>query len=199
MYPPADGWRFTLFGALGLWYVVVARVAWAAPRPRPPAWGFYLAAPAYLLLGVLMALTLIEGWPAPVGYQAVKESHIHLNIFGFTGLMLAGVAMDVLPALYGRPLARMGWSRPLLALMAGGAFALWLGPYSGVLPIMGAGLLLYVAGLVGVLARVFLTLRRPVPVPTTHGLWFLASYGWIAAPVLAPVTTTLIDESTGAP
>ncbi len=55
------------------------------------------------------------------------------------------------------------------------------------------------AGLVGVLAQVFLALRRPVPVPTTRGLWFLASYGWVAAPVLAPVTTTLIDESTGAP
>jgi hypothetical protein len=159
--------------------------------PRPAVTGFYLAAPGFLLLGVLMALTLLLGWWSPVGYQATKESHIHANIFGFTGLAVAGLALDRLPALFGRTLARPQWIKRTLWLMVVGALALWLGPYVGVIPIMAGGLLLYVTGLLLMLANFFLTTHRPRPVRIVNGAQVLISYIWIAAPVVATLAFVL--------
>jgi hypothetical protein len=160
--------------------------------PRPAVTGFYLAAPGFLLLGVLMALTLLLGWWSPVGYQATKESHIHANIFGFTGLAVAGLALDRLPALFGRTLARPQWIKRTLWLMVVGALALWLGPYVGVIPIMAGGLLLYVTGLLLMLANFFITTHRPRPVRIVNGAQVLISYLWIAAPVVATVAFVLL-------
>ena len=56
--------------------------------------------------------------------------------------------------------------------MVVGAFGLWLGPYFRVTPIMGGGLVMYVAGTVLMLANVFLTLRRPTPVPAVNATTF---------------------------
>lgn len=159
--------------------------------PRPVVAGFYLAAPGFLLLGVLMALTLLLGWWSPVGYQATKESHIHANIFGFTGLAIAGLVLDRLPALFGRTLARPQWIKRTLWLMVIGALALWLGPYVGVIPIMGGGLLLYVTGLLLLLANFFITTHRPRPVRIVNGAQVLISYIWIAAPVVATLAFVL--------
>ncbi len=163
-----------------------------AAAPRPLVAGFYLAAPSFLLLGVLMALTLLLGWWSPAGYQATKESHIHANIFGFTGLAIAGLVLDRLPALFGRTLARPQWIRPIFWLMLIGALALWLGPYIGVIPIMGGGLLLYVAGTVLMLANFFITTHRPHSVRIVNGAHVLLSYLWIAAPVIATLGYVLL-------
>ncbi len=160
--------------------------------PRPAVVGFYLAAPGFLLLGVLMALTLLLGWWSPVGHQATKESHIHANIFGFTGLAIAGLALDRLPALFGRTLARPQWIKRTLWLMVIGALALWFGPYAGVIPIMAGGLLLYVTGLVLMLANFFITTHRPHPVRFANCAQVLISYLWIAAPVVATVAFVLL-------
>lgn len=166
-----------------------------AAAPRPLVTGFYLAAPGFLLLGVLMALTLLLGWWSPAGYQATKESHIHANIFGFTGLAIAGLALDRLPALFGRTLARPQWIKPIFWLMLIGAFALWLGPYIGVIPIMGGGLLLYVSGTVLMLANLFITTHRPHPVRIVNGAQVLISYLWIAAPAVATLVYVLLGPN----
>lgn len=181
-----------LLVTLSVWLGLLVQMWFRAPRPRAIEAAFYLAGPAYLLLGVLMALTMLEGWPSPQGYQAVKESHVHNNIFGFTGMVFAGVALDVLPALFGRSLARPGWVKATFWLMVVGAFALWLGPYFRVTLFMGGGLLLYVAGTLLMLANVFLTLRRPTPVPAVNATHFLASYLWIAAPAIATLTFVIL-------
>ncbi len=163
-----------------------------APQPRPVLAGFYLAAPFYLLLGILMALTMIDGWWSPRGFQAVKESHIHANIFGFTGILVAGVTLDILPALFGRTLARPRWIKPTFWLMVVGGVGLWLGPYLGVLPIIGGSLLIYVSGLVLMLVNFFITTHRPTPVRIVNGAHLLLSYIWIAAPAIATLFFVLL-------
>lgn len=181
-----------LLATATIWLGLLVQMWRKAPRPRPLAAAFYLAGPAYLLLGILMALTMLEGWPSPQGYQAVKESHVHNNIFGFTGMVVAGVALNVLPGMVGRTLARPGWVKATFWLMVIGAFGLWLGPYFRVTPLMGGGLLIYVAGTVLMLANGFLTLRRPTPVAALNGTQWLVSYVWIAAPALATLTYVVV-------
>ncbi len=182
----SGGWVLLL--TLSLWLAALAQMWRRAPRPRPLAAGFFLAGPSFLWLGVLMALTILEGWPSPQGYQAVKESHVHSNIFGFTGITVAGVILNVLPALFGRDLARPQWVRPIFWLMTVGAFLLWLGPYIGVILIMGGGLLLYVIGLALTLANFYLTRRGAAAVQGTH---LLTSYLWVAAPAVATIAFVL--------
>lgn len=186
----SGGW--ILLVTLTAWLALLLQMWRRAPRPRPLEAAFFLAGPSYLLLGVLMALSMLESWPAPVSYQAVKESHVHSNIFGFTGIVLAGVALNVLPGLFGRSLARPRWVRPTFWLMTVGAFFLWLGPYIGVTPVMGGGLLVYVSGVALMLANVWMTVRRPAPVPSVHGTHWLVSYIWIAAPAIATVAFVLL-------
>lgn len=186
----SGGWVLLL--AVALWLALLAQMWRRAPRPRPLEAAFFLSGPSYLWLGVLMALSMLEGWPALVSTQGVKESHIHNNIFGFTGIVLAGVALNVLPALFGRSLARPAWVRPTFWLMTVGAFFLWLGPYIGVTPVMGGGLLVYVAGIGLMLANVWQTLRRPTPVRPVHGTHWLISYIWIAAPAVATIAYVLL-------
>lgn len=186
----SGGWVLLL--AVALWLALLAQMWRRAPRPRPLEAAFFLAGPSYLLLGVSMALSMLESWPAPVSYQGIKEAHVHNNIFGFTGIVLAGVALNVLPALFGRSLARPAWVRPTFWLMTVGAFLLWLGPYSGVTPATGGGLLVYVGGVGLMLANVWQTMRRPVPMRSVHGAHWLISYAWIAAPALAAVVYALL-------
>ncbi len=118
----SGGW--VLLVTLTAWLALLVQMWRRAPRPRPLEAAFFLAGPSYLLLGVLMALSMLESWPSPAGYQAVKESHVHNNIFGFTGIVLAGVALNVLPGLFGRSLAEGSrWSLLLLNLSVA---AVWL-------------------------------------------------------------------------
>jgi len=158
-----------------------------APRPQPVIAGFYLAAPLFLLLGVLMALTMLMNWWAPVNYLGVKEAHVHANIFGFTGIVVAGVILDRLPPLFGRKLAHPAWVAPTLWLMVTGGVGLWLGPYVGSLAIIGASLVLYVAGTGLMLTNFFITTHRPTAVRIVNGAHVFFSYIWIAAPVVATV------------
>lgn len=190
--PLRSGGGWLLLLTLTAWLALLVQMWRRAPRPRPLEAAFFLAGPSYLLLGVLMALSMLESWPAPVSTQGVKEAHVHNNIFGFTGLVLAGVALNVLPALFGRSLARPAWVRPTFWLMTVGAFLLWLGPYSGVRLATGAGLLVYVSGVGLMLANVWQTLRRPAPVPSVLSVQWLVSYLWIAAPAVAAVVFALL-------
>jgi len=191
----SGGW--VLLITLSLWVYTLAQMWRRAPRPRPTAAGFFLVGPSFLWLGVLMAQTMLESWPSPQGYQAVKESHVHSNIFGFTGIVVAGVILNVLPALFGRELARPQWVKPTFWLMSVGAFALWLGPYIGVIVIMGGGLLLYVIGLALTLANFYLTRRALAPAAGQgaqgpQGTHLFASYIWVVAPALATLAYVIL-------
>lgn len=158
-----------------------------APRPRPVMAGFYLAAPFFLLLGVLIALSMLMRWWGPVNYLGIKEAHVHANIFGFTGIVVAGVILDRLPPLFGRQLARPAWVGPTLWLMVTGGIGLWLGPYVGSLAITGASLAIYVTGTGLMLTNFFITTHRPTTVRIVNGAHVFFSYIWIIAPAIATI------------
>jgi cytochrome c oxidase cbb3-type subunit I len=176
-----------LLGAVLLQLGVLVQMWWRTDGPQPTVIGFYLAAPGFLLLGVLMAMSMLMNWWAPVDYLGVKEAHVHANIFGFTGIVVAGVILDRLPPLFGRTLARPQWVKATLWLLVLGGFGLWLGPYVGNLSITGVSLLLYVAGTGLMLVNFFITTHRPTPVRIVNGAHVLLSYLWIAAPAVATV------------
>jgi cytochrome c oxidase cbb3-type subunit I len=166
---------------------ILAQMWRRASGPRPTVTGFYLVAPGFLLLGVLMAMSMLMNWWAPVDYLGVKEAHVHANIFGFTGIVVAGVVLDRLPLLFGRTLARPQWVTITLWLMVIGGLGLWLGPYVGSLAIIGGSLLLYVAGTGLMLANFAITTHHPTPVRIVNGAHVLLSYLWIAAPAVATI------------
>lgn len=123
--------------------------------------------------GFLLAaiLSVAQAFELPLGFwwPAVVQAHGHVQIFGWAGLLVLGVALHFLPRLRGAPLAYPGivpWlllllggglvlrvlSQPLLALAAPGTF-LWqaLLACSGLAEFVGAS---------GIVALFCLTLRR---------------------------------------
>jgi len=74
--------------------------------------GFLLAA----ILSVAQALQVTPG----VWWLALVQAHGHVQLFGWAGLLVVGVALHFLPRLRGAPLAFPELSPWLLALLAGG-------------------------------------------------------------------------------
>jgi cbb3-type cytochrome oxidase subunit 1 len=62
---------------------------------------------AWLALGVTLGVAMAV-YPAWIAY---RPAHLHMNLVGFVGMMIFGVAYHVLPRFAGRPLH----SRPLAA------------------------------------------------------------------------------------
>src|SRR5579885_272869 len=74
--------------------------------------GFALAA----VLSVTQALVL----PIGIWWPALVQAHGHVQVFGWAGLLVVGVALHFLPRLRGSPLAYPGLMPWLLALLGGG-------------------------------------------------------------------------------
>lgn len=145
---------------------------------------FYLTAPVFLLLGITLAVSMLLGWPAPGGYAGTREAHIHANIWGFTSLAAAGLLLDLMPALTGKPLARPGWVSTTYWLMTVGAALLVAGPWLKSTPIMMAGMLPFLIATVLLLWNVNLSRDRNGPMPV-RAIQLLAPYIWVFAPILA--------------
>ncbi len=74
--------------------------------------GFALAA----VLSVTQALAL----PIGIWWPALVQAHGHVQLFGWAGLLVIGVALHFLPRLRGSPLAFPATTRWLLAILGGG-------------------------------------------------------------------------------
>lgn len=74
--------------------------------------GFVLAS----ILSVTQALAL----PLGIWWPALVQAHGHVQLFGWAGLLVIGVALHFLPRLRGSPLAYPGIALWALALLAGG-------------------------------------------------------------------------------
>ena len=161
---------------------------------------FYLAGLIYLLVGILVGTGLWVGWSAPLRIGVPKEVHIHANSWGFASLVFAGLLVDLIPALTGRPLAS---TRTLVAIfwaMTIGALGLVLGPWlDGNLYVLVPGLVFHIGATVGLL--IVLTQRlRGHDLFRAPGAWHLTlAYGWILLPVLvAPLILLGISGIPGA-
>jgi hypothetical protein len=143
-------------------------------------------------VGIVVGTGLWVGWSEPLRIAAPKETHIHANVWGFAGLLFAGLWVDLLPALTGRNLAGRRAIQAIFGALTVGALLLLLAPWLGagravIAPGM-ALLLLGTAALIGAAAR---QLGRAGPFPagwrvaSDLGLWLDSAPGCGNAAALA--------------
>jgi hypothetical protein len=151
----------------------------------PVSLKFYLTGAIYLLLGIFIGTGLFLNWSGTFYIQNPLETHIHANAWGFMSLTFAGLMIDFVPLLTGRPLATPKGISYMYWGMTLGAFGLVLGPWlGGSLPPTIAGLILHISATVWLvisLVRAFIASGK-LGVP---GTWHLiSSYIWILTPVM---------------
>lgn len=136
-------------------------------------------------LASLLSLALALGLPLGPWWSAVVQAHGHLQLYGWAGLFVLGVALHFLPRLRGAPLVwpraipwllgalvtalvLRGLSQPLLSLANGGSAVAWLWRAtllaSGVLEALALG------GVIAVLGGAALRRDGP-PLRTRQALW----------------------------
>lgn len=161
---------------------------------------FYIMGLAYFLLGIIVGTGLWIGWSEPLRIQVPIEVHIHANNWGFMSLVFAGLLIDVLSGLTGRPLAGPRTLTLIFWTMTLGALLLVIGPW------LGGPLWATVPGLLLHLTATFWLLGLAVQALTqarlwsTPGAWHLVTaYAWILAPVLiAPLIILKVPGFPGA-
>lgn len=161
---------------------------------------FYLMGLVYLLVGIIVGTGLWVGWSEPLRIGVPKEVHIHANSWGFASLVFAGLLVDLLPALTGRPLASRRTVSAIFWAMALGALGLVLGPWlSGNLFVTVPGLVLHIGATVALLILLARTLRG-AGLYARAGAWHLSlSYIWILLPVMmAPLIILKVANVPGA-
>ncbi|MFZ5920927.1 MAG: hypothetical protein ACOYY3_07740 [Chloroflexota bacterium] len=151
----------------------------------PASLKFYLTGIFYLLVGIIIGTGLFLNWSGPLRVQIPLEVHIHANSWGFMSLVFAGLLVDLIPMITGRPL---GASKDVSLIYWGmtlGAFGLVLGPWlGGSLPPTVSGLVLHLAATVWLVVLMVRALRAGGKL-NSPGAWHLvAAYLWILAPVL---------------
>lgn len=154
---------------------------------------FYLLALAFLVVGALVGTGLWIGWGPLLRIATPKEAHIHANLWGFASLALAGLLVDLLPALTGRSARWPAAASIARWLMLAGALLLLVAPWVGATLPMLVGIALYAAGAVLIFVTFVVPLRRPggpgAALLLTAYLWILVPAS--ALPVLLLGTATL--------
>lgn len=158
----------------------------------PASLKFYIAGVFYLFIGIIVGTGLWLNWSEALYIKVPLEVHIHANSWGFMSLVFAGLLVDFIPMITGRPLggkksvAYMYWGMTL------GAFGLVLGPWlGGSLPPTVTGLILHLSATILLIVLAGRALKASGHLSTAGGWHLLASYTWILLPVLiAPLILT---------
>jgi len=154
----------------------------------PASLKFYITGIFYLLVGIIIGTGLWLNWSEALYIKVPLEAHIHANSWGFMSLVFAGLLVDFVPMITGRPLGAPKNVSLIYWGMTLGAFGLVLGPWlGGSLPPTVSGLLLHISStiwLVVLMIRAFKESGRL----NSAGAWHLvSSYMWIIAPIaMAP-------------
>ena len=150
---------------------------------------FYVTGLAYLLLGIIVGTGLWLGWSGPLRIQIPLEVHIHANNWGFMSLVFAGLIIDIIPILAGKPLAATRSIQAIFWGMSLGALGLVLGPwFGGSLPITVPGLLLHIGATVWLLTLLVRGLASAGQLRSAGGWHLVTAYIWILLPVsIAPM------------
>jgi hypothetical protein len=151
----------------------------------PASLKFYLTGIFYLLVGIIIGTGLFLNWSDALYIKVPLEAHIHANSWGFMSLMFAGLLVDFIPMITGKPLGSKRAVDYVYWGMTLGAFGLVLGPWlGGSLPPTVAGLILHISAtvmLVVLMTRAFQSANRM----NDAGAWhLLLSYLWILLPVM---------------
>ncbi|HLN64665.1 MAG TPA: hypothetical protein VK464_24335 [Symbiobacteriaceae bacterium] len=198
-----DSWTATI-GATVIWVAVwlllsaMVRAYRAAGRPWRESLRFYATAPAFLLVGIYAAVSLVLNLWAPGGRVGNLEAHVHANVWGFLALIVAGTIFDLFPALTGTPMARPNWIRTTYWLITAGATGLVVGPWLNVNSMTLGGLGIYFVGTGLLLLNLVLTLvaRRSA---TPAALHLTLSYLWMVVPAFFAPFILLAPNLVNAP
>ena len=146
---------------------------------------FYVSGLAYLLLGIIIGTGLWLGWSGPLRIQVPLEVHIHANNWGFLSLVFAGLLIDVMPPLSGKPLADLRTTNAIFWSMTLGALGLVIGPWlGGSLWFTVPGLVLHISATVTLLVLTGRALAQSGQLRIAGGWHLLTAYIWILLPVL---------------
>ncbi len=163
----------------------------------PVSLKFYITGIFYLMVGIIIGTGLFLNWSDALYIKVPLEAHIHANSWGFMSLVFAGLLVDFIPMVTGKPLASKNATAYIFWGMTLGAFGLVLGPWlGGSLPPTVAGLVLHISATVVLLVSMIRTLKQNGKLNSAGGWHLVSSYIWILLPVmLAPLLLLGILEA----
>ena len=154
----------------------------------PASLKFYITGILYLTLGIAIGTGIFLNWSEVLQIKSPIEVHIHANSWGFMSLVFAGLLVDFVPMITGRP---FGTSKSVSYIYWGmtiGALGLVIGPWlGGSIPPNAIGLVLHVSATVTLIVSVIRAFKDG-KMMNSAGAWHLvSSYIWIIAPIsMAP-------------
>ncbi|QLG48396.1 hypothetical protein [Natrinema halophilum] len=144
---------------------------------------YFRTAPSFLVIGILAAFGMLFGIHGPGGYFGSLEAHVHANVWGFLGLVVAGVLLTVLPRLLDVPL-RFPRLRVITYWgLTVGAMGLVAGPWLARHEFTIGGLAMYVLGTTALLVNVGGTYRLSERTWDSRFVLVLGAYLWLLFPV----------------
>jgi cytochrome c oxidase cbb3-type subunit 1 len=151
----------------------------------PASLKFYITGVFYLLVGIIIGTGLWLNWSEALYIKVPLEAHIHANSWGFMSLVFAGLLVDFIPMITGRPLGERNAVTTIYWGMTLGAFGLVLGPWlGGSLPPTISGLILHIASTIWLVVLMIRAFRQSGRL-NSAGAWHLvSSYLWIIAPIM---------------
>ncbi len=198
LYSMAVGFSMLAAGAAGgIFIAIILMLTAMLQRNEPVKVGtqavlrLYIAGPLFFLVGIVMAISMLLNWPAPGQFLGLLEAHVHANVWGFLGLVVAGFLLDHLPVYVGQPLRWPRLTSITSWLLIIGGVGLVAGPWLAILPLTLLGLIVYVVGtalLLTNLMGVILASRSWTP-NLAH---LIVAYLWMIVPAfVAPISLLL--------
>lgn len=151
----------------------------------PASLKFYISGIFYLMVGIIIGTGLWLNWSEALYIKVPLEAHIHANSWGFMSLVFAGLLVDVIPMITGKPLGSNNTIAYIFWGMTLGALGLVLGPWlGGSLPPTIAGLVLHISATVVLVVAMIRALNQDGKFNSAGGWHLVSSYAWILLPVL---------------
>ncbi|MEP7137794.1 MAG: hypothetical protein ABI904_22945 [Chloroflexota bacterium] len=154
----------------------------------PASLKFYSTGVFYLLVGIIIGTGLWLNWSEALYIKVPLEAHIHANSWGFMSLVFAGLLVDFIPMVTGRPLGTTKNVSLIYWGMTLGAFGLVLGPWlGGSLPPTVSGLVLHLSATIWMVVLMIRAFKESGRLDSAGAWHLVSSYMWIIAPIaMAP-------------
>lgn len=151
----------------------------------PASFKFYITGIFYLMVGIIIGTGLWLNWSEALYIKIPLEAHIHANSWGFMSLVFAGLLVDFIPMITGKPLGSKNAIAYIFWGMTLGAFGLVLGPWlGGSLPPTVVGLVMHISATVLLVVEMIRTLNQNGKLNSAGGWHLVSSYAWILLPVM---------------
>ncbi len=154
----------------------------------PASLKYYITGIFYLLVGIIIGTGLWLNWSEALYIKVPLEAHIHANSWGFMSLVFAGLLVDFIPMITGRPLGSAKEVSLIYWGMTLGAFGLVLGPWlGGSLPPTVSGLVLHLSSTIWMVILMIRAFKASGRLKGAGAWHLVSSYLWIIAPItMAP-------------